>query len=117
MAGKRAGRRVAWVLLLALLMPGTAAAGPFLGEWDWCWHEAHDCLRGSYHWLHYWAPQLYRVRACVHPSNLDQYAPGPSPPVLPTYLFDKYRCRTTPPAPSPPYADPTAYYGRPIAPE
>jgi hypothetical protein len=117
MRGKRGRWWTALVVLLGMLGPSQAQAGPFFGDWSWCWHQAKDCPRGQYSPLHYWAPDIYRVRACIHPSNLDQYPPGPFPPVLPSYLFIKYPCRSVPPMPSPPYADPAAYYGRPIIPE
>jgi hypothetical protein len=104
------------MLLLGLLVPAPALAGPFLGEWGWCWQPSRDCPRGDYSPLHYWAPTVYRVRACLHPSNLDQYPPGPHPPVPATYEYHRYCCPTTPPAPTSPYADPVGYYGRPITP-
>jgi hypothetical protein len=116
MAGKQGYWRMALVLLVGLLLPSAARAGPFLGDWGWFWHPAPDCPRGAYSPLHYWAPTAYRVRACVHPSNLDQYPPGPCPPILPSFEFTTYRCRTAPPIPTAPYADPTGYYGRPVAP-
>jgi|ERR1043165_630784 hypothetical protein len=116
MARKHAGAYTALVITLALLLPGTALAGPYFGDWGWCWHPAPDCPRRVYSPLHYWAPCLYQVRACVHPSTVDQYPPGPCPAVAPNFYFDPYRCRTTLPAPTAPYADPAGYYGRPVAP-
>jgi hypothetical protein len=117
MAGKDARWLAAWVLLLGLLAPRTARAGPYIGDWGWCWHPAPECERGEYSWLHYWAPDLYKVRAWVRPSNLDQYPPGPCPPIPPTYQFTTNRCLSTPPAPTAPYADPAAYYGQQASPE
>jgi hypothetical protein len=117
MAGKHARWWTALMVLLGLLVPSNVLAGPYIGDWSWCWHPAPDCPRGEYSWLHYWAPTLYRVRDCVHPSNLDQYPPGPFPPVAPSYEISKYGCRCLPAMPSSPYADPTSYYGRPVAPE
>jgi hypothetical protein len=116
MAGKRGGRRAIGVLLLALLAPGTAAAGPYFGEWGW-WYHPKDCPRGWYSPLHYWAAELYRARACLRPPNLDQYPPGPCQPVAPSFDISRHRCPATFPAPSSPYADPAAYYGRPILPQ
>jgi hypothetical protein len=103
--------------LTALLAQGTAQAGPFFGDWGWCWHQARDCPRGQYSPLHYWTPMLYRARADVHRPNLDQYPPGPEPSVPPSYETTKYRCRTAPSMPKIPYADPAAYYGRSVIPE
>ena len=117
MAGKHGCWRTALVLLLGLLAPGAASAGPYLGDWDWAWHQAHNCPRGEYSLLHYWTPQAYWVRSMVHPSNLDRYAPGPSPPVQPIINLQKYPCRSLPPIPSAPYADPAGYFGRAIAPD
>ena len=115
MAGKR-GWRMFMVLLLSLTLPGAALAGPFLGDWGWCWHPSRDCPHGSYSPWHYWAPTAYRVRSWVHPSHLDQYAPGPYPGVAPSFDVQKYNCRSTPPAPTAPYADPPGYYQRPTTP-
>jgi hypothetical protein len=110
-AGKEHRWRAALVLGWGLLLPATAAAGPYLGNWGWCWHQGRDCPRGEYSPLHYWAPTVYRVRACIHPSNLDQYPPGPCPPVPAPVIFNQYRCIANPPAPTAPYADPAGYYG------
>jgi hypothetical protein len=115
-----AARQGSWwlicVLLAAVQAPPAATAGPYIGDWSWCWRPAPNCPRGQYSPLHYWAPERYYIRMYVHPSNLDQFAPGPTPPVSPSFDYDRYRCRTTPPAPTAAYADPTSYYGRPIAP-
>ena len=108
--------QAALVLALALAAPSQAVAGPYLGDWGWLWHPGPDCPTTDYCWLHYWAPELYQARACCKPSNLDQYPPGPYPPVQPSYIFNRYCCMTTPPTPSAPYANPTGYYGRPVAP-
>jgi hypothetical protein len=118
MAGKLRRWRMALVLLLGLLTVETASAGPYLGDWGWFWHPAHDCPRGDYSFLHYWAPAIYRVRACIRRPNLDQYPPGPYPTVPES--FESYRspCMTTPPAPTAPYADPARYFGLPpVAPK
>jgi hypothetical protein len=101
---------------LTLLSAATSFAGPFFGEWDWSWHPGCDCQRGAYSPLHYWGPWAYQLRAQVHPSNVDQYPPGPTPSVAPSYEREVYRCPSTPAAPMSPYADPDRYFGRPIAP-
>jgi hypothetical protein len=117
MIGKRAGKWGALAVLLGLaLAPGTSLAGPYLGDWTWLWHPAADCPRGEYCPLHYWTPGLYQARACVHPSNLDQYPPGPCPAVPPSFIDTKVPCRSQPSMPSSPYSDPAGYYGRPVAP-
>ena len=114
MGGKHDRRWVGLALLLALLAPGIAQAGPYFGEWGWWWHPAPGCPRGNYCALHYHTPYLYRVIYCWHRPNLDQYPPGLPVPVLwPKYAFV---CRTIPPVPTPPYADPAGYFGRPIVP-
>ncbi len=102
---------------LLALTPAPAQAGPFFGDWSWLWHPAPNCPRGQYSPLHYWAPEVYYVRKHLHPVNLDQYPPGPCPAVPPSYIYTPYPCRSVLPMPSAPYADPTAYYGRPIVPE
>src|SRR5262245_14227866 len=112
MADKRRRGRAAAILVLGLLAPAPASAGPYFGEWGWCWHRAPDCPRSSYSPLHYWVPGVYRLRACCHPSNLDQYAPGPRNAAAPGYDVQHYPCPSTPPAPTPPYADPAGFYGR-----
>jgi len=116
MAGRHGRWSMALVLLLGAVLPSPALAGPYFGEWSWCWHPAPDCSRGDYCRLHYWAPELYRVRAFVHPSSVDQYPPGPCPPVAPIITVNQSPCQSTPPAPTAPYADPTGYYGIAIAP-
>ena len=91
------------VLSVTLLMPGIVMAGPKCEG---------DCPRSEYARLHYWAPTLFLVRAYVHPSNLDQYPPGPAGCIAPSYEFTKQKCPTTPAMPTSPYADPAGYYGR-----
>src|SRR5204863_6668885 len=78
MIGKQARWLTAMALGMAFLASGTTRAGEFLGECGWCWRPVRDCPRREYSPLHYWAPELYRVRDCVHPTNLDQYPPGPA---------------------------------------
>ena len=77
MAGKHGRWGTALLLWIGLLAPATALAGPYLGDWSWCWRPARDCPRGEYSPLHYWVPGLYKVRANVHPADLDQYPAGP----------------------------------------
>jgi hypothetical protein len=99
-------------LLVLAAVPLAASAGPIL---DALCHR--DCPRGEYCPLHYWTPGLYKLRACVHPSNLDQYPPGVDVPIV--VETTRYRCPGNPPEPSRPYADPQGYYGvgeLPIAP-
>jgi len=115
MTGRRTARWAALGLAIGLLLPSAASAGPFLGDWGWCWRPAADCPRGEYSPLHYWFMEWYRIRACAHPSYLDQYPPGPCPPVTAAYEDLRFPCRSTPPAPATPYATPGAYYGRPTA--
>ena len=117
MTGKHVGWLMATALGMGLLAPATTLGGPFLGEWGWCWRPARDCPHGEYSPLHYWWTELYRARACVHPANLDQFPPGLAAPVPLTYEFRKHCCPSAPAAPASPYADPTSYYGRAIAPE
>src|SRR4051794_25819719 len=112
MCRKHGRKWAALGLLLLLLAPSPATAGPFLGSWSW-WQPCRDCPRGEYSPLHYWAPNLFRARAVVHPSNLDQYPPGPCPEAPAGYQFTRYPCPAIPPTPTTPYADPTGYYGRP----
>jgi hypothetical protein len=116
MAGKLGCWRLVLVLCLGLAATGTASAGPFLGDWGWCWHQDRDCPHGAYSPLHYWAPGVYRVRACLRRPNLDQYPPGPYPTVPASFESYKSRCTTMPPAPTAPYADPTRYYGVSLTP-
>src|ERR1700681_3167735 len=96
------------MLVFAIGLPGVALAEP---ECEGARHSRRDCPRSEYSPLHYWAPTLYQVRACIRPSNLDEFPPGPSSPVPALIDVTKYRCRSIPPTPSSPYADPASYYG------
>jgi hypothetical protein len=100
------------VLAALLLVPIAAQAG----DLGWLC-LGNDCPRSDYCPLHYWTYYLYRIRADVHPSYLDQYAPGPIPTVPPQMEKTRYPCRTIPAAPTTPYADPEGYFGRAIVPE
>jgi len=106
MAGK--SRTCQAALAILLLVPGAGFAESFFG-WGWLF-QPHDCPRSAYSPAHYWIPEWYRARAVVCPSNLDQYPPGP--PVDPIFESTRYRCRSIPPLPSSPYANPASYYGR-----
>lgn len=72
------------------------------------------CPPGNYSPMHYWTPAWYELRSFIRPVNFDQYAPGPNPPVAPSYLYNKYRCPAVTPAPSTPYGNPDAYFGRTV---
>jgi hypothetical protein len=97
-----------WALLFFIICAGPALAGPEDGGCN-----GRDCDRhGAYSILHYWWPELYRARAHIHPSSLDQYPPGPAPGVVPEYMYFRYRCPYIAPMPTSPYADPASYYGR-----
>ena len=55
--------------------------------------------------------------ACADPSvERGSICAGPTPTVPPIYEIEKLPCRSTPPTPMSPYADPDGYFGRPIAP-
>jgi hypothetical protein len=101
------------LLLLGLLAPSPALAGPYLGDWGWLWHPDRDCPAGEYSPLHYWTPGLYRARALTRPSKLDEYTAGPIPCTPAPFEMSKYKCRSVPPMPTAPYADPAGYFGRP----
>src|SRR5580765_7019965 len=117
MAGKLKRWRLILVAALALLAPTPATAGYFFGEWSCWWWPARDCPRGQYSPCHYWTPELYVLRSCFCPSNLEQCPPGPFPPGMPTYEYCKYCCPATGPIVSSPYANPAAYYGRQVLPK
>jgi hypothetical protein len=102
------------VLSAALLAPALVCADPPCAAGDG--HGRRDCPRSEYSRLHYWAPSLYKARACLFPSNLDQAPPGLGPDFPAPVEVNKYKCRANPPQPSSPYADPAGYFGRPIAP-
>jgi len=106
-------RKHGWVVLVLLaLVPGAGLAGPDDGGSQ----DHRGCPRGDYSLLHYWWPEWYEARAHFGRYSLDQYASGPSPAVPPSYLSNRSRCPSVPAAPSSPYSDPEAYYGRPIVP-
>jgi len=117
MAGMHRCRWVGLVILMGGLVVSPATAGPYFGEWSWCWRPGPECSRGDYSRLHYWAPEIYKVRACLFPSHVDQYPPGTCPPVTASSVILKSPCQSTPSAPTSPYADPDNYYGIPIAPK
>ena len=94
----------ALVLSFSLLMQGALLAGPRC--------KRDECLRSDYTRLHYWAPTLFLVNAYIHPSNLDQYPPGPAACIAPAFVVSKQKCPTSPPMPTSPYANPAGYYGR-----
>jgi hypothetical protein len=111
MRSKQGCRLAALVMTLGLLAPGSARSDNIVHAW-WSDHDP-DCPRGFYSYLHYWTPGLYRrLYECQRP-NLDQYAPGPYPPVAPHYEITRYRCPYTRPSPTRPYVDPPGYFGQP----
>jgi hypothetical protein len=110
MSGEKRSGLPAALLAVALLTPTPAGAGPLV---DSLLHRDPECPRGDYSCLHYIFPNLYYIQSRCRPVSLDQYPPGPSPPVAPSYLFERPRCRYRPPAPTAPYADPEGYFGRP----
>src|SRR4029077_3354825 len=116
MGTKKILRTALLAAVIGCMTCASAFAGPFFGDSSWGWRPAKDCPRGAYSPLHYWAPSAYQLRAQLFPSNLDQYPPGPSANVPPTYQYECYRCRPLPPMPTAPYADPEGYFGRPIVP-
>jgi hypothetical protein len=103
-----------WLLasVLVMVLAQAAPAGPYLGDWGWLWHPAPDCPRGEYCPLHYGAPEIYTTRAWFHKQNLDMYPPGPTPSPPVNAQIVRYPCRTAPPTPTSPYADPAGYFGR-----
>lgn len=106
-------RKHAWALLAVVLAwPAAALAGPDDVPDD----DRRHCPHGLYSILHYWFPEYYEARSWIRRYDLDEYAPGPSPPVSPSYLYTRNRCPSMPAAPSAPYGDPERYYGRPITP-
>lgn len=109
-------RRLGWALMALLLAgPGAALAGPddtSPSPYD----EGHHCPHGIYSILHYWFPEYYEARSLLHRYDLDEFAPGPNPPVTPAYIYTRNRCPSMPAAPSSPYSDPERYFGRPITP-
>jgi hypothetical protein len=98
-----------------VLVPRTAQAGPYLGDWAWCWKPTGDCAPNEYSFLHYWARDLYILRSWFKPSYLDQFAPGLPVPVVGLTL--PANCRSIAPMPSFPYASPAAYFGRAVLPD
>jgi hypothetical protein len=106
---------IASVLVVGLLLPGSTHAGPYLGDFGWCWKPAPDCPCSEYCFLHYWTPALYRAIYHFHPAHLDQYPPAL--PVAASFELEPSCCRTIPPMPTHPYADPAGFFGRPVLPD
>jgi hypothetical protein len=100
------------VVLLSILLAPTSAKASDWGDYFWWWPAPRFARGGDYSPMHYWWPGAYYIREYVHPSNLDQYPPGPNPPVGPSTEFNRYCSPSIPPAPSSPYGNPEAYYGR-----
>jgi hypothetical protein len=113
MAGKIRRWRNAFVLSVVMLAPSSAFASDW-SDYFWWWPAPRFARGGDYSPLHYWVPETYYIREYVRPSNLDQYPAGPTPSVAPSYEVYRYCSPTIPPAPSSPYANPTAYYGRSV---
>jgi hypothetical protein len=107
-------RWTAVALFLGLLAPVPAQAGPYFGDWSYCWHPAKDCPKGDYCFLHYWTPLYYRVRAYCHPVNVSSAPPGL--PIPYGFQVFPYPCRTKLPAPTLPYSDPAGYFERELIP-
>lgn len=101
-------RLLAVSLLVIASLQSAAWAGPpyFIGDWG----SYHHCPPGDYSFMHYWTPGYYKLRSCVHPSNIDQFVPAADVPVSGEMV--KQKCMPKPPMPNTPYADPEAYYGR-----
>jgi hypothetical protein len=112
MSGKRLCGWLGFALVVGLLIPAPAQAGPYIGDFGWCWKPAKDCPKGEYSFLHYWTPRLYQLCYELFPAKIAQYPPGL--PVDLSWEVDPSPCRTQPPFPSPPYADPAGFFGRPV---
>jgi hypothetical protein len=111
MRAKQGRWLAALVIAGGLLAPGSAGADTIVGA---AFAECDpNCPRGFYSVLHYWMPGLYRLLYECHPANLDQFPPGPCPPVPPSFRVERFPCPYAPPAPTAPYADPAGYFGRP----
>ena len=54
-----------------MLAARPAQAGPFFGDWGWCWHPSGHCAPWLYSPCHYWVPTAYKLHAYVKPANLD----------------------------------------------
>lgn len=104
-------RRLPEILLLALIFwtGQPASAGLLFGDYA---AERQGCDRGAYPRWHYWIPTLYRWHSYCHPQSLDQYAPGPWPPVSPSYDWERFRCPSGTGAAQSPYQNPEEYFGR-----
>ena len=114
MVGKRYRSWMALAVATILLSATVGRAGPYIGDWGYCWKPAPGCPKGDYCFLHYLTPTLYRAVYCVHPAHLEQYPPGV--PVRLGYQVYPHPCKSTCPSPTHPYADPAGFYGRPIVP-
>jgi hypothetical protein len=100
-------------VLLVLFAPTPAMASDW-GDYFWWWPAPRFARGGDYSPMHYWLPERYYAREYLHPSYLDQYPPGPNAPIEITNQVNRYCSPSIPPMPSAPYADPEAYYGRPV---
>jgi hypothetical protein len=114
MVSKQNRSLMALGLAVVLLTAGAGRAGPYIGDWGYCWKPAPGCPCGDYCFLHYLTPTLYRAIYCAHPANLNQFPPGAPVPV--GFTLYPRPCRSTGPSPTRPYADPSGFYGRPLVP-
>src|SRR5690349_20321895 len=100
MASQSGLRWLALAMVVGMMAPMTATAGPYLGEWSWWWQPERTCPRGTYSPLHYFMPTAYQVRAAVRPAYLDQFPPGPADDIAPSFDTECYRCPSIPPTPT-----------------
>jgi hypothetical protein len=115
MIGKQLPWRIALVVGLLFFAARPSEAGPYIGDFGWCWKPAPNCPKGRYCFLHYWTPTWYWVKYCLFPAYPEQYAPGVPVPV--GNIEQPSRCRTLPPFPSLPYSNPAEFFGVQIVPD
>ncbi len=91
MRAKIGGMRRALVLAALLAASAPAVAGPFK-------KHGTDCPPSSYSHLHYWAPNLYRLKAHFHAPANYVYTPDRHPHITPSYDILAYPCPAEEPA-------------------
>ena len=79
MSPKHAHRWLATFLLVTVIGPGVALAGPILGSDGWWWEKHFE--GDGYSCLHYWTPSLYRWHAYCRPVKFD--TPADPYPLVP----------------------------------
>jgi hypothetical protein len=86
-----------WLLAALTFGVGLSATGTAAAEWPWeRLRQKHECGRGDYSPLHYWAPTLYRLSR-LHSPRVPMNAADRYPGLPASYQITTYPCPYAPP--------------------